>query len=251
MAKPHALSVDTQEIQKFEAMAEEWWDPTGKFKPLHRFNPTRIRVIRDHAAKHFHKDLKKDKPFKGLSLVDIGCGGGLLSEPMTRLGFDVTGIDASEKNITIASLHASQQDLATHYRATTAEQLAEEHIQADIVLNMEVVEHVADVEKFLEASAALVKPGGLMFIATLNRSAKSLIMAKIGAEYILRWLPIGTHEWKKFLKPSEIETIISAHNLNLVDLHGMTYKPLKDDWEVTQDVSVNYLMVTEKGNYPD
>lgn len=243
-----AASIDDKEIAKFSAMAEEWWDINGKFKPLHRLNPTRIGYIRDVVAKHYGRDTTSPSPLTGLSLVDIGCGGGLLAEPMARLGGHVTGIDASEKNIGIASLHASQEGVDIDYRCTSAEALAAEEVQFDIVLAMEVIEHVADVDSFMSAIAKLAKPGGLVFIATPNRTLKSYALAIVAAEYVLRWLPIGTHDWNKFLRPSEVEQYFSPNALALQEIMGMSYNPLASVWKCSNDVSVNYIMVGKKAS---
>jgi 2-polyprenyl-6-hydroxyphenyl methylase/3-demethylubiquinone-9 3-methyltransferase len=237
-------TIDPSEVEKFSAMAEQWWDPNGKFKPLHQLNPTRIAYIRDRVQQHFNSD--QSQPLQGLKLLDIGCGGGLLSEPMTRLGASVTAIDASEKNIQIASVHAQQMDLAIDYQTTTVEELAATGAQYDVVLNMEVVEHVADVETFIESSCQLVKPGGLLFFATLNRTVKSYMFAIVGAEYVMRWLPRGTHQWNKFLRPSEINKHVSGHTLQLEDVTGMNYNPLNSSWSLGGDTSVNYLMLFSK-----
>ncbi len=231
-------SIDQQEIEKFSSMAEEWWDENGKFKPLHKFNPTRIKYIKD-------KIIQKFTSFSSITLLDIGCGGGLLCEPMTRLGAKVTGIDASEKNIKIASLHAQEQELDINYICTSAEELAEKENKFDVVLSMEVIEHVADVESFLKACHKLLKPGGLLFIATINRTVKSLLLAKIGAEYILKWLPRGTHDWKKFLRPSEIWQYLSKENLQILEIKGMSYNLINSQWSLSDDISVNYIMVLE------
>lgn len=231
-----------EEVAKFEAMADSWWDPNGKFKPLHTFNPVRLQFIRDAAAARFGRDITVDQPFAGLSLVDIGCGGGLLSEPMRRLGFAVTGIDATAKNIGTASVHAEKVGLEIDYRACLAEDLAAAGEKFDVVLCMEVVEHVADVDLFLTTCARLVKPGGMLVGATMNRTMKSLLMAKIGAEYILRWLPRGTHDWKKFLKPSEFASGLRAGGLEVNSLKGLTFNPLENSWSLTGDLSVNYLL---------
>lgn len=238
-------SIDEKEIAKFTAMADEWWDENGKFKPLHKFNPVRIDYIKQQASEHFATN-NPQKPLEGLKILDIGCGGGLLSEPMARLGADVTAIDAAEKNITIASLHAEKMGIAIDYRHTTVEDLVKEKQQFDIVLNMEVVEHVADVEGFLTHSSQLVKPNGLMFVATLNRTAKSFAFAIVGAEYVLRWLPRGTHEWKKFLKPSEIEFVLAANAMQLKQLTGVTLNPLTMKWNTSSDIAVNYMMLLQR-----
>jgi 2-polyprenyl-6-hydroxyphenyl methylase/3-demethylubiquinone-9 3-methyltransferase len=246
----NANSVDPGEIANFVAMADEWWDENGKFKPLHKFNPIRIGYIRDTVIQHFSLQTEdavvKLKPFKGLRVLDIGCGGGLLSEPMARLGADVVAADAAEKNIQIAKVHAEKSGLQIDYRHTTAEELAASGEQFDVVLNMEVIEHVADIEGFVESCSALLKPGGIMFIATLNRTAKSFAFAIVGAEYILRWLPKGTHSWKKFLKPSEVARLVRRNNLMVHDVSGATYNPFEDRWHLSKDLSVNYMIAATK-----
>ncbi|NKD76626.1 bifunctional 2-polyprenyl-6-hydroxyphenol methylase/3-demethylubiquinol 3-O-methyltransferase UbiG [Haematospirillum sp. H1815] len=234
-----------EELAKFEAMADSWWDPEGKFKPLHRFNPQRLSFIRDAACTHFRRNPADTTPFQGLSLVDIGCGGGLLSEPMARLGFAVTGIDGVEKNIGTARTHAARSGLDIDYRATLAENLVEEKAQFDVVLSMEVVEHVADPDFFLQTCANLVKPGGMLVGATINRTIRSMLLAKIGAEYILRWLPKGTHDWDKFVKPSEFAAGLRRGGMEVTDLRGMSYNPLSGDWSITDDLSVNYLLIAK------
>lgn len=239
-------TIDDAEIAKFTAMATEWWDPQGKFKPLHKFNPVRLTYIRQKVIEHFGRDEQDLTPFKNLRFLDIGCGGGLLCEPMARLGAEVVGADAVEKNIKIASLHAQQSELSIDYRATTAEALAEAGEQFDVILNMEVVEHVTNVDVFLKACAKMVKPGGLMFIATLNRTFKSYALAIVGAEYILRWLPKGTHEWDKFVKPREVEQPLKATQMRLIDRRGVRYNPLKDAWALSDDMDVNYMVLAEK-----
>jgi 2-polyprenyl-6-hydroxyphenyl methylase / 3-demethylubiquinone-9 3-methyltransferase len=235
-------TVDTAEIAKFEAMAAAWWDENGAFKPLHRFNPVRIAYVRDHLTRHFDRR-EAGKPLDGLTIVDIGCGGGLLAEPLARLGATVTGIDASPKNIGIARAHAAQQGVSVQYEATTAEALAATDARFDVVLTMEVVEHVADVVAFLQAAARLLKPNGLLFVATLNRTPASYVKAIIGAEYVLRWLPVGTHDWKKFCKPHEVAAPLSAYGLTIRQIDGMLYNPLTATWRVGKDVSVNYILV--------
>lgn len=253
MADSPKTTIDASEIAKFEAMAEEWWDPQGKFKPLHRFNPTRIEYIRNTIAEHVGTD-PFNEPLRDLSLLDIGCGGGLLCEPMCRLGANVTGLDASEKNIRIASVHADKQELDITYQAGTAEALAgldgdkrvDPKRRYQIVLAMEIVEHVADVPLFIEACCRLVKPGGLLFMATINRTVTSLLTAKIGAEYILRWLPKGTHEWNKFLRPSELVMNMEPHGVQLKQLQGVTYQPLSGDWKLSDNLAVNYMVVGHK-----
>ncbi len=239
-------SVDPAEVAKFSAIAAEWWDPAGKFAPLHKFNPVRLEFIRGEAASHFSRDARSLRPFEGLSLLDIGCGGGLLSEPMTRLGFAVTGADASERNIGTAKAHAAQSDLSINYRATTAEALAEEGASFDVVLNMEVVEHVADVRAYLAACTALVKPGGITFVATMNKTLKSLALAKIGAEYVLGWLPRGTHDWNRFIPPAELKISLEETGLTVLKTQGVSFNPLAWDWKLSSDVDVNYMVVARR-----
>jgi 2-polyprenyl-6-hydroxyphenyl methylase / 3-demethylubiquinone-9 3-methyltransferase len=237
-------SIDPAEIAKFSAMAAEWWDPTGKFAPLHKFNPVRLQFIRDTAAAHFHR--QGLKPFEGLALLDIGCGGGLLSEPMARLGFAVTGADASEKNVKTAGTHAAATGLRIDYRVTTAESLAAVGLQFDVVLNMEVVEHVADLPGYLQACAKLVRPGGLMFVATLNKTLKSLALAKIGAEYILRWLPPGTHDWNRFVEPDRLKQMLQDAGMKVVKTQGVSFDPIAWSWKLSGDTDVNYMVVAGK-----
>jgi 2-polyprenyl-6-hydroxyphenyl methylase / 3-demethylubiquinone-9 3-methyltransferase len=239
-------SVDKDEIARFSAMAAEWWDPTGKFAPLHKFNPTRLAFIRERVIDHYSLDAAKSAPFEGLKLLDIGCGGGLLSEPMTRLGADVLGADAGEANIKTASVHADEQGLKIDYRATTAEALAAEGAQFDVILNMEVIEHVADRDGFLVSCAQMLKPGGILFCATLNRSLKAFGLAIVGAEYILGWLPRGTHDWNKFITPAELFKSIERTGLEVVEETGVTYNPLSDRWSLSTDMGVNYMMVATK-----
>ncbi|WP_116652741.1 bifunctional 2-polyprenyl-6-hydroxyphenol methylase/3-demethylubiquinol 3-O-methyltransferase UbiG [Pelagibacterium sediminicola] len=239
-------TINPDEIGKFHKMAEEWWDPSGKFRPLHKFNPVRLAYIREKAIAHFARDEKSLRPFEGLSILDIGCGGGLLCEPMARLGADVVGADAGEKNIAVAKIHAGQSGLEIDYRATTAEALAAAGEQFDIVLNMEVVEHVADVPLYLQSCAALVKPGGLMFLATINRTARAFALAIVGAEYVLGWLPKGTHQYEKFLTPDEIISITRRHGLEKIDETGVTFNPLKNEWGPSQDMAVNYMLLFAK-----
>ncbi len=239
-------SVDQAEIAKFSALASEWWDPNGKFRPLHQFNPVRLAFIRDHAADHFGRDRASLHPFQGKTLLDIGCGGGLLSEPMARLGFDVLGIDASEKNIAIASAHSRESGLPLTYRATTAEALALEKSKFDLILNMEVVEHVADLSAFLKSCATLLAPGGLMIVATLNRTLKSLALAKIGAEYVLRWLPPGTHDWNRFVRPDELDAQLQAAGLFVNQLQGVAFDPLRWEWRLARDTDVNYMVTAAR-----
>ena len=236
-------SIDPAEVETFSRIAAEWWDPKGKFAPLHKFNPVRLAFIRDQAIYRFGRDPKARRPFEGLRLLDIGCGGGLLSEPMTRLGFQVTGVDASERNIGTASAHAAQQGLAIDYRASTAEALLEAgEPPFDVILNMEVIEHVADPAAYLQDCARLLKPGGLMIVATLNRTLKALALAKIGAEYILRWLPVGAHDWNKFLKPDEIRDFLAQSPVVVDGPYGVVFNPLTGRWTESADTDVNYMM---------
>jgi 2-polyprenyl-6-hydroxyphenyl methylase/3-demethylubiquinone-9 3-methyltransferase len=236
-------SIDASEVAKFSAMADEWWDPTGKFAPLHKFNPIRLGFIRDTAASHFGRDSKSLTPFVGLSLLDIGCGGGLLSEPMARVGFEVLGADASERNVKTAAAHAAETGVWVAYRATTAEALAEEGLTFDVVLNMEVVEHVADLRGYLASCARLIKPGGLMFVATLNKTLKSLALAKIGAEYVLGWLPRGTHDWSRFIEPAKLLAILEDEGLKIKKEQGVAFDPLSWNWKLSSEMDVNYLVV--------
>ena len=236
-------SIDPAEVERFSRIAAEWWDPRGKFAPLHKFNPVRLAFIRDQALYRFGRDGKARRPFEGLRLLDIGCGGGLLSEPMTRLGFAVTGVDASERNIKTAAAHAAEQGLSIDYRASTAEDLlAAGERPFDVILNMEVIEHVADPAAYLQDCARLLKPGGLMIVATLNRTLKALALAKIGAEYILRWLPVGAHDWNKFLKPDEIRDFLAQEPVVVDGPYGVVFNPLTGRWTESVDADVNYMM---------
>ncbi|WP_022726680.1 bifunctional 2-polyprenyl-6-hydroxyphenol methylase/3-demethylubiquinol 3-O-methyltransferase UbiG [Fodinicurvata sediminis] len=248
MSRGHSSStVDPSEIDKFSAMAEAWWDEQGDFAPLHRQNPTRLSYIREQACTHFQRDPRELTPLKGLRVLDIGCGGGLLCEPLARLGAQVTGIDASEKNIAVARLHAEQCGLEIDYRCIAAENLAETGEVFDIVLAMEIVEHVADVPAFLDACASLLDKDGAFFLSTLNRTTKSFMLAIVGAEYLLRWLPRGTHDWKRFLRPSEVTRQLRQSNMEVRDLAGMVYNPLNDSWRLSRrDLEVNYLLYGQK-----
>jgi 2-polyprenyl-6-hydroxyphenyl methylase/3-demethylubiquinone-9 3-methyltransferase len=240
-------TVDPSEVAKFEAMAAEWWDPTGKFKPLHMMNPVRLDYITSQIAAEFGRDLSDDKPFAGLRILDIGCGGGLLSEPMARLGADVVGADAAERNIPVAQVHAEQSGLDIDYRFTTAEALAAAGEQFDVVLNMEVVEHVADPLSYLTACQQLLKPGGLMVCSTINRNPKSFMVAIVGAEHVMRWLPKGTHEWDKFITPDELGNLITESGLRLVDKQGFVFNPILWSWSISsRDLSVNYVTASVK-----
>jgi 2-polyprenyl-6-hydroxyphenyl methylase / 3-demethylubiquinone-9 3-methyltransferase len=241
-----ASSVDPDEVARFSAHAAEWWDPKGKFAPLHRLNPLRLDFIRTRVCTPFGRDAKSLSPFGSLSLLDIGCGGGLLAEPMARLGFAVTGVDASARNVKTAAAHAAEQGLAIDYRQGSAEALAETGARFDVVLNMEVVEHVADVQSFLQACGKLVKPGGLMIVATINRTPKAFALAIVGAEYLLGWLPCGTHAYDKLRRPEELEAALKAGGLSVRETTGVAYNILRDQWRLVADLSVNYMMLAEK-----
>ncbi|MCI4645365.1 MAG: bifunctional 2-polyprenyl-6-hydroxyphenol methylase/3-demethylubiquinol 3-O-methyltransferase UbiG [Hyphomonadaceae bacterium] len=239
----HTPSIDPEEVAKFTAMAADWWNPKGKFRPLHKFNPVRLGYIRDAAVAHFGLDPAARRPLDGLTLLDIGCGGGLVSEPMTRLGARVTGVDASEANIKTAMTHAEQGGLEVDYRAGTAEALIEAGDGPfDIVLNLEVVEHVADPGRFLADTAGLVAPGGLMIVATLNKTPKAFALAVVGAEYVLGWLPRGTHDWSKFLKPDFVNDALERAGLETDPPQGVSYSPLADRWSLSADTDVNYMI---------
>ena len=232
-------SVNKKEIEKFSNMADEWWDPHGKFKPLHKFNPIRIKYIKENIIDQF-KMKDKAKPLSGINILDIGCGGGLLSEPMSRLGANITGIDASIKNIKTAKFHAKKNGLKINYMCSSPEKLQITK-KFDVILNMEIVEHVEDISFFLKSCSKLLKKNGLMFVATINKTLKSYVFAIVGAEYVLRWLPIGTHEWEKFVKPEELKKILNKNNLSLIKFDGMYFNIIKDEWSITKDLSVNYI----------
>ena len=232
-------TVNQKEIEKFSKMADEWWDPNGKFKPLHRFNPIRIKYIKENIINNF-KIEANENPLRNIKILDIGCGGGLLSEPMTKLGATVTGIDASSKNIEIAKLHAKKNKLKINYINCSPEKLPEQE-KFDVILNMEIVEHVEDISLFLKSCSQLLKKEGLMFVATINKTLRSYMFAIIGAEYILRWLPIGTHEWEKFVKPDELKNELLNYNLILEKLDGVKFNPIKNEWFLSKDTSVNYI----------
>ena len=232
-------TINKKEIEKFSKIAEEWWDPQGKFKPLHNFNPLRISYLKDNIIKTFNIQ-KKDKILSGVKILDIGCGGGLLCEPMSRLGAEVFGIDASEKNIEIAKIHAKKSNLNIKYLCSSPEKFKSD-LKFDVILNMEIIEHVEDVDFFLKSCTKFLKKNGIMFIATLNKTLKSYLFAIIGAEYILKWLPIGTHEWEKFVKPEELISITKKYDLNLNDLSGVKLNLFTNNWELSTDKSVNYI----------
>jgi 2-polyprenyl-6-hydroxyphenyl methylase/3-demethylubiquinone-9 3-methyltransferase len=241
-----AETVDPDEVARFSRLAGEWWDPHGPMAALHKFNPVRLAYVRDRTAEHFGRDPKSLASLSGLRFLDIGCGGGILCEPLARLGASVVGADPSATNIGVAQAHAAQSGLAVDYRDTTAEQLAAAGERFDVVLAMEVVEHVTDVGVFIAHTAAMVKPGGLLFVATLNRTAKSFALAIVGAEYILRWLPRGTHRWDKFVTPDELEIAIEQSGLRITGESGVIYNLLADRWQLSRDMDVNYMVVAER-----
>jgi 2-polyprenyl-6-hydroxyphenyl methylase/3-demethylubiquinone-9 3-methyltransferase len=246
MTEAASGTIDQAEVDRFSAMAAEWWSPTGKFRPLHKFNPVRLTYIRDHICKNFDRDPRAHEPLSGLRLLDIGCGGGLLSEPMARMGATVVGADPSEKNVRIAETHAQETGVTVDYRAVTAEQLAEAGETFDVVLNMEVVEHVADVDLFISTCANMVRPGGLMFIATINRTLKARALAIFAAENVLRWLPRGTHQYEKLVKPSELEAPLMRSGMEVLERTGVFYNVLQDRWNLSSDMDVNYMMLTKR-----
>ena len=246
MTDTNQTTIDDAEVARFSALAAEWWNPSGKFKPLHKFNPVRLQYIKEKVCENFDLDTKDPHAFKGLRFLDIGCGGGLLCEPMARLGAKLVGADASETNIEVAKIHADQSNLDIDYRAETAEKLDDDGEKFDVVLSMEVVEHVADVNLFLTSCANMVKPGGLLFVATINRTAKANMLAIFMAENVLRWLPKGTHEFEKLVKPEEIETPVNAAGLKNIDQTGVFYNPLTDSWNKSRDMDVNYMMLYKR-----
>lgn len=237
-----ASSIDPAEVARFDAMAKTWWDPKGPMAVLHKFNPLRLAFVRDVACAHFGRDAKTPRVLDGLSLVDIGCGGGVLSEPLARLGATVTGLDPAPGNVEVAAAHAVKSGLEIDYRQETIEAVVAAGTRFDIVLAMEVVEHVADVEAFVASCCAAVKPDGLLVMATLNRTLKSFALAIVGAEYVLRWLPRGTHDWEKFVTPDELETAIEAGGLSVIEREGVAYNPLADRWSLSRDMDVNYML---------
>jgi len=232
-------TINKKEVEKFSKMATEWWDPKGKFKPLHKFNPIRIKYIKENIINNFKLNNKK-KPLKKINILDIGCGGGLISEPMQRLGANVTGIDASIKNINIAKLHAKKNKLNIKYLCSSPEKLNTKN-KFDVILNLEIIEHVEDVKFFLESCSKLLKKNGLMFVATINKTLKSYVFAIVGAEYILKWLPIGTHEWEKFVKPEDLKNILKKNNLALNKIDGINFNIIENKWKISKDTSVNYI----------
>ena len=244
--KPRAASIDDAEVERFSRLAADWWDVRGPMATLHKFNPVRLAYIRDQAAAHFDRDPKKLDSLKGLRMLDIGCGGGILSEPLARLGASMVGADPAEKNIAVARAHADASGINVDYRATTAEALAEAGETFDIVLAMEVVEHVIDVKEFVATCASMVKPGGLMIAATLNRTLKSFALAIVGAEYVLRWLPRDTHQWDKFVTPQELERAFEDAGLDVTGERGVIYNLLADRWQLSSDMDVNYMLVGER-----
>jgi len=237
-------TINKEEIEKFSKIADEWWNPNGKFKPLHKFNPIRISYIKDNIS-NFFKIKNKKKPLENVKILDIGCGGGLLSEPMKRLGAEVVGIDASNKNIQVAKIHAMKNKLDIKYFCASPENFETEK-KFDVILNMEIIEHVDDVDFFLKSCSNLLKKDGIMFIATLNKTLKSYIFAIIGAEYIMRWLPIGTHDWEKFIKPDYLVDTLKKYNLSLSKINGMKFNLIKDEWSISSDNSVNYISLFVK-----
>ncbi|PWE52177.1 bifunctional 3-demethylubiquinol 3-O-methyltransferase/2-polyprenyl-6-hydroxyphenol methylase [Metarhizobium album] len=240
-------TIDQTEVDRFSAMAAEWWSPTGKFRPLHKFNPVRLAYIRDRVAENFGRNPRSARPLEGLRVLDIGCGGGLLSEPVARMGASVVGADPSEKNIGIASAHAAQTGVTVDYRAVTAEDLANAGETFDIVLNMEVVEHVADVDLFMSTCAQMVRPGGLMFVATINRTMKAAALAIFAAENILRWLPRGTHQYEKLVRPEELEKPLAASGMEIIHRTGVFFNPLQNQWNLSPDMDVNYMLLAKRG----
>ncbi|HEV7248276.1 MAG TPA: bifunctional 2-polyprenyl-6-hydroxyphenol methylase/3-demethylubiquinol 3-O-methyltransferase UbiG [Shinella sp.] len=248
MSEAARTTIDQAEVDRFSAMAAEWWDPNGKFRPLHKFNPVRLTYIRDLVSAQFGRDPRAHRLLEGLRILDIGCGGGLLSEPMARMGAEVLGADASEKNIGIAKAHAAGSGVPVDYRAVTAEALAEAGETFDVVLNMEVVEHVSDVEFFLTTCASMVRPGGMMFVATINRTMKAAALAIFAAENVLRWLPRGTHQYEKLVRPEEIEKPLNASGLTVTDRTGVFFNPLTNQWNLSKDMDVNYMMVARRAS---
>jgi 2-polyprenyl-6-hydroxyphenyl methylase/3-demethylubiquinone-9 3-methyltransferase len=243
----HSTTLDPAEVEKFSKMAAEWWNPHGKFGVLHVFNPVRLSYVKEQACARFARDPFDSRPFSGLRFLDIGCGGGLLTEPMARLGAEIVGVDPSEKNIKTATVHALETELAIDYRCCTAEDLAAAGEKFDVILNMEVIEHVKDPQAFTQICVGMLKPEGLMFVATISRTLKSFGLAIIGAEYILGWLPKGTHHWEKFIKPDELKSWLGDNNVTVKGETGVTYHPLANAWKRSRDMDVNYMLVAQKG----
>ncbi len=246
MSEAARTTIDPSQVEWFSKMAEEWWNPNGKFKPLHKFNPVRLAYIRDRICENFGRDPRGHQPLSGLRVLDIGCGGGLLSEPLSRMGATVVGADPSEKNIGIATTHAADSGAVVDYRAVTAEQLAEAGETFDVVLNMEVVEHVADVPLFMSTCAGMVRPGGLMFVATINRTLKARALAIFAAENVLGWLPRGTHQYEKLVRPQEAEAPLTAGGLQIIHRTGVFYNLLQDRWNLSSDMDVNYMLLAKR-----
>lgn len=241
--KRTSASVDPAEIARFEAIAAEWWDAQGKFAPLHRFNPTRLSFLKESLVRHFKRDPLSERPLEGLTILDVGCGGGLVAEPMARLGATVTGIDAGTATIAAARSHARAMGLAIDYRGATVEKLADEGARFDAVLALEVIEHVTDPQTFLKSCTRLLNPGGAIAVATLNRTARSFLLAIVGAEYVLRWLPSGTHDWTRFVRPRELDEMLGAAGLGVVARTGVVYNPFRDRWSLSSDTGVNYIVL--------
>lgn len=246
MSERTTSTIDPEEIARFAKLAETWWDPNGPMRPLHKFNPLRLRYIRDAGCRHFGRDDRSATPFSGLKVLDVGCGAGMLSEPLARLGAAVTGLDPAEKNVSVARAHAEAGGVEVSYPGGAVEDVVARGDRYDIVLAMEVVEHVVDVDAFVKSCCAAVEPGGLLFMATLNRTLRAYALAIVGAEYVLGWLPRGTHQWEKFVKPDELTGAIEAGGLTTGDLSGVSYNLLRDEWALSRDTSVNYLLVAEK-----
>ncbi|MEM7289757.1 MAG: bifunctional 2-polyprenyl-6-hydroxyphenol methylase/3-demethylubiquinol 3-O-methyltransferase UbiG [Pseudomonadota bacterium] len=246
MTETAKTTIDQDEVARFSALAAEWWNPSGKFKPLHKFNPVRLEYIKQRVCENFGRHVNDPKAFNGLRILDIGCGGGLLAEPMARLGAEVVGADASETNIEVAKIHAAQTGLLIDYRAVTSESLEAAGEKFDVILNMEVVEHVADVDFFMASCARMVKPEGLMFIATINRTAKANLLAIFMAENVLRWLPKGTHQFEKLVKPSELQAPVGAEGMEMIDQTGVFYNVFQDRWNKSSDMDVNYMMLARR-----
>jgi 2-polyprenyl-6-hydroxyphenyl methylase/3-demethylubiquinone-9 3-methyltransferase len=242
----NTTTIDDDEIARFSALSAEWWNPNGKFRVLHKFNPVRLSYIRDQVTMHFGRNPRDTECMKGLRFLDIGCGGGLLSEPMARLGADVLGADASRTNVEVARIHSEKTGVPVDYRCTAAEDLAAAGEKFDVVLNMEVIEHVADIPLFMQACCTMVKPGGLMFVATINRTAKAFALAIVGAEYVLGWLPKGTHQWNKFVTPAEIDREFEGNGMRRIDGQGVFFNVLANEWRVSRDMDVNYMVLGEK-----